>query len=76
MPKKRTNKELQESILATLKTGNLTINEIASKTNIYWPNVRHQLILLKGMDMVQEVFRHNRFRLFAITKDGIKAIKK
>jgi len=73
---KRTHKELQKRILNTIKNQNLTINEIASKSGIYWPNVRHQLILLKGMDYVQEVFRHKRLRIFGITKQGKKYFKK
>lgn len=71
---KRTNRELQTLILKSLKLEQLTINEISDKTGIYWPNTRHQLILLKGEDYVKEVFRHRRFRLFAITDLGLKLI--
>ncbi len=73
---KRTNRELQKYILNTIKNNNLTINEISSKSNIYWPNVKHQLILLKGMDYVSEVFRHKRLRVFGITKEGKKYLRK
>ena len=73
--RKRTNKELHKNILKALRSTQLTLNEISKKAGIYWPNTKHQLILLKGNDMVKEVFRHARLRIFEITEQGLRYLK-
>ena len=70
---KRTFAELQSHILASLRKGPLTINEISAKSEVNWNSTAHQLILLKGNDLVKETFRHKRLRIFELTEQGRKA---
>ena len=67
---KRRFKELQKSILTSLRNSTLTINEISSKSSVNWNSTAHQLILLKGRDYVKEIFSHKRLRIFEITEKG------
>ncbi len=74
--RKRTFRELQILILKALKKERLTKYEIAKKASLHFHVVQHQLILLKGQDYVSLDFEHKRFRLFAITKEGLKYLRK
>ncbi len=74
--RKRTFRELQILILKTLKKERLTIYEIAKRASLHFHVVQHQLILLKGQDYVRVDFEHKRFKLFAITKKGLKYLRK
>ena len=74
--KKRTFKELQLLILRTLSKKNATIYQIAKKNKLHFHVVQHQLILLKGQDLVSLAFEHGKFRLFSITDQGRKYLKK
>jgi len=74
--RKRTFKELQKLILRALRSKKQTPNQIAKNAKIRWEVVSHQLILLKGQDFVEEYFTHVRFRIFTITDQGLKYLRK
>jgi len=74
--KKRTFKELQKLILNSLREDKLTTRQISQKAGIRWEVVKHQLILLKGQDYVDEFFTHVRFKIFTITDLGKEHLKK
>lgn len=74
--RKRTYRELQTIILKALKKDKHTIYELVKKTSLHFHVVQRQLILLKGHDYVIVAFEHKKFRLFAITKKGIKYLRK
>lgn len=74
--RKRTYIELQILILKTLKKENLTIYELAKRASLHFHVVQHQLIILKGQDYVTLAFKHKRFKLFAITEQGLKYLRK
>ena len=73
--KKRSFKELQLVILRKLRTKK-TIYQIAKQTKTDFRTVRHQLILLRGQGYVNLVFEHNHIRVFAITEQGYKYLRK
>ena len=62
---------LQEILLSSLKNSPLTINELAYKSNINWNTTSNQLVLLKGHDLVDEIFTHKRLRIFKISDKGL-----
>lgn len=74
--KKRTFKELQRIILKTLNKEDSTIYQIAKKNSLHFDVVKRQLILLKGQDYVVLAFEHKKFKLFSITKEGKKYLRK
>ena len=74
--KKRTYNELQKLILIALRTKKLTKNQISRKTGIRWEVVDRQLILLKGHDYVEIFFAHEKMKIFSITKEGLKYLRK
>ena len=74
--KKRSYRELQTLILKALKKEKLTTYELVKRTSLHFYVVQHQLILLKGHDYVILAFKHKKFRLFAITEDGLKYLGK
>ena len=63
-------------ILSAFKDKQLTAYEISKITGIYWPTVRNHLIYLKGTDMIKEVFRHNRLKVFGLTEEGKNYLKR
>ena len=75
-PDRRTYTEIRYDILNSLLNNTLSINEVASKTKIYWPTVKQHLTYLRGMYAVDEVLKHSRLRLFKITFEGKKYMKK
>lgn len=74
--KKRTYNELQKLILTALRIKKLTKNQIAEKTGIRWEVVDRQLILLKGQDYVELFFAHEKMKIFSITKEGLRYLRK
>ena len=74
--RKRTYKELQKLILASLRTKKLTKNQISKKTKIRWEVISRQLILLKGQDYVEVFFAHETMKIFTITKEGLNYLRK
>ena len=74
--KKRSFKEIQLVILRKLRTKQRTIYHIAKKTKTHFRTIRHQLILLKAQGYVNLVFELNHIKVFAITKQGYKYLRK
>jgi len=74
--RKRTFKELQKLILVALRTKKLTKNQISRKTGIRWEVVDHQLVLLKGYGYVELFFAHEKMKIFSITNEGLKHLRK
>lgn len=74
--KRRTYRELQTLILKTIQKEELTTYEIVKKTKLHFHVVKRQLILLKGEDYVSLTFKHKQFKLFTITKEGLKYLRK
>ena len=74
--KKRKYSELQKLILIALRTKKLTKNQISKKTGIRWEVVDRQLVLLKGRDYVEIFFAHESMKIFTITKEGLKYLRK
>ena len=74
--KKRKYSELQKLILIALRTKKLTKNQISKKTGIRWEVVDRQLVLLKGRDYVEIFFAHETMKIFTITKEGLKYLRK
>jgi predicted transcriptional regulator len=71
---KRTYEVLQFSILSALKAGPVSVNDLATKSGINWNTTRRQLVLLKGNDLVREVFAHPRLRIYELTEKGRTAV--
>ena len=74
--KKRRFSELQKLILQSLRTKKLTKNQISKKAGMRWEVVDHQLILLKGHDLVDIFFAHEKMKIYTITDNGLKYLKK
>ena len=75
MPKRKYNK-IQLDILRSLRTKQMTIYQIAKKTKTDFRTIRHQLILLKGLDYVHLAFEHDHIRVFAITNEGYTYLRR
>jgi predicted transcriptional regulator len=73
---KRRFKDLQRLILRTLAKSTKTINEISESAKINWNSTSRQLILLKGHELVREIFSHKRLRVFEITDKGRRVLKR
>ena len=63
-------------ILKSFGNNVLSIREISTKTGIDWYTVERQLTVMKGRELVEEVFTHRMLRLFRITELGKKVMKK
>jgi predicted transcriptional regulator len=74
--KKRSFKEIQLVVLRKLRTKQKTIYQIAKQTKTHFRTIRHQLILLKNQGYVNLVFELDHIRVFAITKQGYKYLRK
>ena len=76
MPKKRRFTDIQLLILRVLRTKQKTIYQIAKKLATDFRTVRHQLILLRGQGYIGLVFEHDHIKVFAITSQGYKYLRK
>lgn len=74
--RKRRFEEIQLVILRAFRSKQKTTYQIAKQTKTDFRTVRHQLILLRGQGYIELVFELNHIRVFAITKDGNKHLKK
>ncbi|MEA2037802.1 MAG: hypothetical protein U9O94_09920 [Nanoarchaeota archaeon] len=74
--KRKTFLELQRLMLKSLVGESKTAYGIAKANSIRLHVVKHQLILLKGKDLVSLVFERKRFRLYSITEKGLKLLGK
>ncbi|MBI2653054.1 ArsR family transcriptional regulator [Candidatus Woesearchaeota archaeon] len=67
---KRTFVEIRNSILLSLASGQKTINQISSETQINWKTVERHLIYLIGKGWVREAFSSAYVRIFELTAFG------
>jgi len=74
--KKRKFSEIQLFILRNLRTKQRTIYQIAKKIKTDFRTVRHQLILLRGQGYVNLIFELDHIKVFSITKQGYKYLRK
>ena len=68
-PKKKFT-EIRKIILESLKTGQRTVNKIASETGINWKTVDNHIIHLIGRGFVKEVFISPYVKIYEITERG------
>jgi len=76
MPKKRCFIDLRDSILSSLSTGQLTVNQISEKAGINWKTVDNHLIYLVGKGFVEVVFSSPYVKIFEISEVGIEYLEK
>ena len=62
--------EIRNSILLSLATGQKTINQISSETQINWKTVERHLTYLIGKGWVREAFSSAYVRIFELTAFG------
>ena len=73
---KRTFISIRNSILVSLASGQKTINQISSETQINWKTVDRHLIYLIGKGWAREVFSSAYVRIFELTAFGKDYVKK
>ena len=73
---KRTFISIRNSILISLASGQKTINQISSETQINWKTVERHLIYLIGKGWAREVFSSAYVRIFELTAFGKDYVKK
>ena len=73
---KRTFVEIRNSILLSLASGQKTINQISSETNINWKTVERHLTHLIGKGWVREVFSSAYVRIYELTAFGKNYLRK
>ena len=67
---KRTFIDIRNSILMSLASGQKSINQISSETEINWKTVERHLIYLIGKGWVREAFSSVYVRIFELTAFG------
>ena len=67
---KRTFDEIRNSILLSFASGQKTINQISSDTQINWKTVDNHLVHLVGKRLVREAFSSTYVRIFELTAFG------
>lgn len=73
---KRTFIKIRDSILISLASGQKTINQISSETEINWKTVERHLIYLIGKGWAREVFSSAYLRVFELTAFGKDYVRK
>ena len=73
---KRRFTDIRHSILLSLASGQKTINQISSETQINWKTVERHLIYLNGKGWVKEVFSSAYVRIFELTAFGKDYLRK
>ena len=73
---KRTFDKIRDSILLSLASGQKTINQISSETEINWKTVERHLIYLIGKGWAREVFSSAYLRVFELTAFGKDYVRK
>ena len=73
---KRTFIEIRNSILLSLASGQKTINQISSETQINWKTVERHLTYLLGKGWVREAFSSAYVRIFELTAFGKDYVRK
>lgn len=67
---KRTFNDLRTLILETLSQGQMTVNELSTKSGINWKTVDNHLIFLVGKGYVRTVFASRYVKIYEITEEG------
>ena len=73
---KRTFVEIRNSVLLSLASGQKTINQISSETQVNWKTVERHLIYLTGRGWVREIFHSAYVRIFELTAFGKDYLRK
>ena len=73
---KRTFLEIRKIIILCLASGQKTINQISSETQINWKTVERHLIYLIGKGWAREVFSSAYVRIFELTAFGKDYLRK
>ena len=73
---KRTFIEIRNSILLSLASGQKSINQISSETQINWKTVERHLVYLMGKGWAREVFSSAYVRVFELTAFGKDYLRK
>lgn len=73
---KRTFIKIRNSILLSLASGQKTINQISSETQINWKTVERHLTYLIGKGWVREVFSSAYVRIYELTAFGKDYLRK
>ena len=73
---KRTFIEIRNSIILSLASGQKTINQISSETQINWKTVERHLIYLLGRGWIREAFSSAYVRIFELTAFGKDYVRK
>lgn len=73
---KRTFDKIRDSILLSLASGQKTINQISSETEINWKTVERHLVYLIGKGWAREVFSSAYLRVFELTAFGKDYVRK
>ena len=70
---KRKFEEIRSILLKTLsKENELTLNDLAVKSNLSWKTAKLHIIYLKEKGLVEETLSTPYVRMFKITKKGLK----
>ena len=75
-PIKRRFIEIRNYILLSLASGQKTINQISSETQINWRTVERHLIYLIGKGWVREAFSSAYVRIFELSAFGRDYLRK
>jgi len=67
---KRTYSEIRLKLLKTLSKGQQSLNELSRNSKINWRTCSNHLIILIGLELVEEVFSSKYVRIFKITEKG------
>jgi len=67
---KRTYSVIRKKLLKTLDKQQLSINEISKKSGVNWRTCNNHLIILIGLELVEEVFSSKYVKIFKITNKG------
>lgn len=73
---KRAFIEIRNSILLSLASGQKTVNQISSESQINWKTVDRHLVFLIGKGWVREVFSSAYVRVFELTAFGKDYLRK
>ena len=67
---RRTNKEIRRLLLRKLASGPRTINDLSTLAGVNWHTTERHINFLLKKNMVNEVLRASRVRIYEITQKG------
>jgi DNA-binding transcriptional ArsR family regulator len=76
LQRKRTFKNIRESILICLASGQNTVNKISAHTSINWRSVEHHLAYLVGRGLVNNVLDSRFVRIFELSDLGRQYVRR